>query len=301
MRILMTGGTGLIGNAVGRRLARQHQLLVLSREGREARSRVSYPCELLQWDGVSDISPRWLEGVEGIIHLAGESIAVGKWSAARKEELRHSRIQTIEIIGRALKTYGRVPKVLISASAVGIYGDRGDEVLTEESNPGSGFLADLCVDWEKAAREAGARRTVILRFGVVMTPEGGFIKEILSKYKMFGASRLGSGRQYLSCIAIDDLVQILATSLTKPEFHGAFNVVAPEPVTNSEMTKILSAASGSFRAPPVPAFLLRLIFGEKADLFLSSQRVKPDRLLRMKWNFQYPSFEVFAKKFISKG
>lgn len=301
MRILMTGGTGLLGNAIGRRLARTHQIIVLSREGKQAKSRVQFPCELFPWDGRSELSHRLLEGVDVIIHLAGENIAQGRWTEDRKVRLRESRIEPLKQFEKSLKASNRPLKLLISASAVGIYGDRGDEELAERSAAGSGFLAELCTDWEAAARAVGARRTLMLRLGVVLSSEGGFVIEVLKMFKRFGAARLGSGRQWISWIHIDDVVEVIVQALANPSLNGTINAVAPQPVTNGEMTKALAEASGSFRVPPAPKFALKLIYGEMAQVLLSSQKVKSGELAQMRWKFKFPDLKSALKSALSRS
>jgi uncharacterized protein (TIGR01777 family) len=291
----MTGGTGLLGNAIGRRLARGHQIIVLSREGKQAKSRVQFPCELFPWDGKSELSHRLLEGVDVIIHLAGENIAQGRWTEDRKVRLRESRTGPLKQFDKALKANNRPLKLLISASAVGIYGDRGDEELTEKSAPGEGFLAELCNEWEASALAVGARRTLLLRFGVVLSSEGGFVVEVLKMFKRFGAARLGSGRQWISWIHIDDVVEIIAQALSNPSFSGTVNVVSPNPVTNSEMTGALAQVSRAFRVPPAPAFVLKLLYGEISQVLLSSQRVKPVELIQMRWKFKFSDLATALK------
>lgn len=296
MRILVTGGTGMVGRAVGRRLARAHQLLVLSRDGRGAKSRVSYPAEFVAWDGRSELSPKILEGVEAVIHLAGENIARGRWSEERKRAMVDSRLNPLAQLKETITKSGRQLKILISASAIGIYGDRGEEWLAEDSPAGSGFLAELCQNWEKAALEVQARRTVMLRFGAVLGPEGGFLSEVTKMFRRFGASRLGRGGQFLSWIHIDDVVDVIAQALANPAFNGPINVVSPHPVTNGEMTDILRELTGSRRMPPAPAFALKLLYGEVSQVLLGSQRVRPDKLKALKFAFRHGDFRAAAKE-----
>jgi len=287
MRILLTGGTGLVGNALGRRLARSHQLLVLSRDGKAARSRISYPCEVAGWDGKGELSNRVLEGVEGVIHLAGENVAQGRWTPDRKQAMRDSRVQPLEQLTKALQASGRPLKILVSASGVGYYGDRGDEELTEDSQPGAGFLAGLCQEWETAAKNVNARRTVILRLGVVLSHEGGFVSEVLRMFRRFGAGRLGSGNQFVPWIHMDDVVEITAQSLLNPSLSGPINCVAPQTMTNVELTRKLAVLTKCRRIPPAPAFVLKMLYGEMSELMLDSAKVKPDRLLKLRWNFKF--------------
>lgn len=297
MRLLMTGGTGLVGNAIGRRLARTNQIIVLSRDGKNAKPRLSYPCEVLAWDGRSEISPRWLEGVEGLIHLAGENIGQGRWTDERKQQMRDSRIQPLEFIDKALRAHNRQLRVVVSASGTGYYGDRGDEELTEDSPPGSDFLAQLCVDWEKAAQAVNGKRIVIMRLGPVLSAEGGFIKEVLSMFKKFGAARLGSGQQYMSWIHAEDVAEVVAQSLSNPYMSGPLNVVAPEPLRNSDWTQKMAEAADVFKIPAAaPAFALKMMFGEMSEIMLFSQNVKPAKLQQQKWTFRYPTFDLVLQK-----
>jgi uncharacterized protein (TIGR01777 family) len=287
----MTGGTGVLGNAIGRRIARSHNLIVLSRGGKLARSQIDFPCEIAGWDGRSELSIKVLEGVDGVIHLAGQNIAKGRWTSDRKQEIRASRIQPLEWLGQALAGNGRQLKVLISTSAVGYYGDRGDELLNESAAPGDGFLSQLCQDWERAAVSIHARRTAILRLGVVLSARGGFLEEVSKKFRRFGATRLGSGQQFLSWVHIDDVVEVVAQALVNPALLGPINVVSPNPVRNDEFTHKLAKLTKSFRLPPVPGLILRLLFGEMSELLLGSQKVKPEQLEKLKWNFKYADID----------
>lgn len=295
MRILVTGGTGMVGRALGRRLARAHQLIVLSREGRAAKNRVPYPAELVAWDGRTELSPKILEGVEAVIHLAGESVAAGRWTEDRKKAMVDSRIRPLEQLKDTIAKSGRQLKILISASAIGIYGDRAEEWLGEDATLGSGFLADLCQNWEKAALEVQARRTVMLRLGVILGPEGGFLGEVTKMFRRLGASRLGHGGQFISWIHIDDVVDVITQSLSNPAFQGPINVVAPQPVTNIEMTDVIRELTGSRRMPPAPAFALKLLYGEMSQVLLSSQRVRPDKLKSLKFPFRHGDFAGAVK------
>lgn len=286
MRILVTGGTGLVGNVLGRRLSRSHQLMVLSRQGKSARAHVTYPCELIPWDAKSELSRKALEGVEGLIHLAGENIGKGRWTPERKKLLRDSRIEPLELINKALQANGRQLKIVVSASGAGIYGDRGTEELTENSAPASGFLPDLVKEWEAAAMALNARRTVLLRMGVVLSPEGGFISEILKMFRRFGAAQLGSGQQLIPWIHADDVVEIVSQALINPALSGPTNCVAPQPVSNADLTKKLAVLARCFRVPPAPGFVLRMIYGDMSELLLGSQNMKPEKLLKLKWNYK---------------
>lgn len=300
MRILVTGGTGLVGRAIGRRLARAHQLIVLSRDGKAAKSRISYPAELVAWDSQSELSPKILEGVDAIIHLAGENISSGRWTEDRKKSLRDSRIQPLHYLRQVMEKNGRQVKILLSASAVGFYGDRGDEWLNEDSAAGSDFLATLVKDWESAAQSVPARRTAFLRFGVILSPEGGFLTEVQKMFRRLGASRLGSGQQYLSWIHIDDVVDVIAQALVNPAYSGPVNLVSPAPITNREMTDILKKLGGYRSLPPAPAMALKLLYGEMSQVLLSSQRVRPGKLLDARHAFKFQDFQDACRPLISR-
>lgn len=288
MKILMTGGTGLVGNRLGQELVRQgHKVVLLAREGEMARAKLSYPCEIFEWSGEEAPPTYSLEGVEGLIHLAGENIAGKRWSKERKKKLRNSRIETAKSLSRAFQIRGAPLKVFISASAVGIYGDRGDEVLSESSVVGNGFLSELCQEWELAGKSVPSERHVFARFGIVLSELGGFLDQVVPMFRMFGASRLGSGQQYISWIHLDDLVNMLMSALTDSRYSGAINTVSPEPVTNKDLTAELAEVLKTFMAPPVPALALKLLYGELFQTLLGSQRVVPEVLQKLGFKFQH--------------
>jgi uncharacterized protein (TIGR01777 family) len=223
-----------------------------------------------------------------VIHLAGENIAAKRWTARRKAELRDSRIASVTGLKRGLEAVHLQPKLFLSASASGIYGDRDDEWLPETASPGNDFLACLCRDWEKAAASVPAERCVQARFAVVLSREGGFLSRVAPIFRLFGASRLGSGRQWMSWIHITDLVEALVRILREETWRGPVNITSPRPVTNAEMTAALRASLHTFPAPPVPRLALRLLYGELADALLGSQRMQPERLLQggFQWRFE---------------
>lgn len=291
----MTGGTGLVGNALGQELVRQnHQIVILSREGKKARERLSYPCEIFEWkDEVP--SQKALQGVEAIIHLAGENIAAQRWTEDRKQKLRSSRLGTTAQLVEAVRARGTPLKVFISASAIGIYGDRDDEVVSEGSAAGTGFLAELCKDWEAMANEVPAERCVHARLGVVISELGGFLDQVVPMFNRLGASVLGSGRQYLSWVHLHDVVRVLLMALTDARFKGAVNVVAPNPITNQEMTAEMKRALKTFSAPAVPSLALKLLYGELSTALLGSQRVRPKVLESINYKFSFSDFSAALK------
>lgn len=294
MKIALTGGTGLIGNALGKKLTDLgHSLVVFSRRPESARGDLCYPCEVYPWGGEGLPPAEALHGVEAFIHLAGENIAKGRWSGARKAALRTSRVQPLEDLTRALKNLGNSElKVMLSASAVGYYGDQGDQPLTEASPAGADFLGGLCAEWESAARQVPAARHVQLRIGVVIAPQGGFLETVAPLFSAFGASRLGSGRQWVSWIHIDDLVQVFVKALEDERFRGPINAVSPHPVTNSELTQRLKEALHAPWGPPAPALGLRALYGAMADILLGSQRVQPAELQRLGFHWREPALNV---------
>jgi uncharacterized protein (TIGR01777 family) len=228
------------------------------------------------------------------VHLAGENIASGRWTAEKKARIRDSRVNGTRRLSEALAQLSVPPKVLVSASAVGYYGNRGDEILREDSPSGSGFLAGVCRAWEAATEPATQKgiRTVILRNGVALSPNGGILAKILLPFKMGAGGVVGGGKQYLSWIALDDMVEAIHHVLITGSMQGPVNIVAPYPVTNQEFTKTLGHVLGRPTLVPVPAFAARLAFGEMADeLLLASARVEPSRLLATGYTFRYPDLE----------
>jgi uncharacterized protein len=228
-------------------------------------------------------------GADAVVNLAGASIAGGRWTKERKALLHSSRIDTTRALVNALAKMNARPRVLVSASAIGIYGDRGEEVLTEESKPGTDFLAGLAREWEAEALKAEALgiRVVLARFGIILARQGGALAKMLLPFKLGAGGRLGSGRQWMSWIALEDVVGIVRFAIENGSVRGAVNVVAPGAVQNAEFTKALAKAVHRPALFPAPAFALRLMLGEMADaLLLSSQRVAPQRLQQLGFRFQ---------------
>jgi hypothetical protein len=227
-------------------------------------------------------------GADAVVNLAGASIAGGRWTKERKELLRTSRIDTTRALVNALAKMNARPRVLVSASAIGIYGDRGEEALTEESKPGTDFLAGLTRDWEAEALKAEALgiRVVLARFGIILARHGGALAKMLLPFKLGVGGKLGSGQQWMSWITLEDVVGIIRFAIENGAARGAANVVAPRPVQNAEFTKVLAKALHRPALFPAPTFALRLALGEMADaLLLSSQRVTPSRLRELGYEF----------------
>lgn len=295
MKILVVGATGLVGSSLVPMLTTgAHTVVRLSRS-----KPTSGGDRTLIWDPMAGTIPAdQLEGFDAVIHLAGEGVAAKRWTDAQKARIRESRVVGTNLLAKTLAGLKQKPKAFLCASAIGFYGTRGDEVCTETSAPGDDFLAGVCHAWEQASRPAADAgiRTVNMRIGVVLTPAGGALKKMLTPFKLGVGGVLGDGRQYMSCITIDDVVGGIHHCLTHEELSGPVNLVAPTAVTNREFTKTLGRVLHRPTIFPAPAFMLRLMLGEMADgLLLSSTRVRPDRLLSSGYQFRYPELETGLK------
>lgn len=248
----------------------------------------------ISWDPSGKLATEAVSGFDAVIHLAGETIA-GRWTAAKKGRIRESRVQGTRGLVEALAKTSQRPRVLLCASAIGYYGSRGDEILREDSSPGSDFLSQVCQQWESATRpaaEAGIR-TVNTRFGVILSRDGGALPKMLPAFRMGLGGRIGDGRQWWSWVHIADVVGALLHALDAENLRGPVNVVARTPVTNAEFTKTLASMLHRPAVFPMPAFAARLAFGEMADgLLLASQRVEPSKLLASKYSFRYSQLDV---------
>ena len=295
-RVLLSGSSGLLGTALSASLkSRGFEV------ARLVRGRVSSE-DQIHWDPMRPPNPESFAGFNAIIHLAGETV-VGRWTAGKKTKIRDSRVTSTRNLVHALTTMRDRPRVLITASAIGYYGDRGDEPLNEMSSPGAGFLADVCREWEaatKAAADAGIR-TVRLRTGMVLSGEGGALRKMLPPFRMGVGGRIGSGQQWMSWIHIQDWVGAVQHILKNDLLQGPVNLVAPKPVTNSEFTKTLASVLRRPAMFPVPAFAAKLAFGEMAeDVLLTSQRVEPARLITSGYPFQYSELEKALEAILKK-
>lgn len=292
MRILVSGASGLVGSAVAGALrGAGHTVDALVRPGINPQGG-SRP---VRWNPVSgELDRAAAEGADAVVNLAGASIASGRWNEKRKKLLRTSRVEaTRNLVTGLLQLDGR-PQVFVSASAMGYYGNRGDEMLTEESAPGEDFLSVLAQDWEKEAARAAdfGIRAVMLRFGVILAPHGGALERMLLPFQLGLGGRLGSGRQWMSWLTLPEAVHLIRQAIENDELSGPVNAVAPNPVTNAEFTRTLGKVLGRPTVFPAPAFALRLALGEMADaLLLSSQRVVPLKLQARGYPFQHPELE----------
>jgi uncharacterized protein (TIGR01777 family) len=244
-----------------------------------------------------------LEGHDAAVHLAGEPIAEGRWDDAKKRRITESRVKGTRLIAETLAGLERKPRVLVSASAIGFYGDRGAEVMREESASGEGFLSEVCREWEKAtlaASQAGVR-VVHVRIGFVLDAEGGGLPKMLTPFKLGVGGKVGSGRQYISWITLEDLVRVLRRAIEDESLRGPVNAVAPGAVTNEEFTKALGHVLGRPTLLPVPTFALRLAFGEVADaVMLASTRVEPARLTESGFDFRHTELEAALRSVLGK-
>jgi len=284
--VAVTGASGLLGSAL---------LPALRAAGWNPRAlvrRAARPGEV-EWDpAAGTLNLVALEGVDAAVHLAGESVAAGRWTAEAKRRIRDSRILGTRLLAESLARLRRPPRVLVTASAIGIYGDRGDTPLDETSALGADFLASVGKEWEAAAKPASDAgiRVVQLRFGIILATEGGALERMLTPFKLGVGGPLGSGRQWMSWIAIDDAVGAVLEALTNEAARGPINAVAPEPVRNAEFAARLGEALHRPSVLPAPAFALRALFGEMADgALLASQRVVPARLTALGYRFKYPT------------
>ncbi|HSR70446.1 MAG TPA: TIGR01777 family oxidoreductase [Acidobacteriota bacterium] len=294
MKIVVTGATGMIGKPLCRRLLDDgHELIILSRSA--AKTAEIFPdSEIISWDAVSEPPPaRLLQGAEAAVHLAGESIAE-RWTKQRKEAIHDSRVFGTRNLVHGLLACEPKPRLLLSASAVGFYGNTQDETVDESSPAGKGFLAGVGVRWEEEAlpaAEAGMR-LVLLRSGIVLDASGGALGKMLTPFKLGLGGRLGNGRQYMSWIHLEDQVRAILHCFNKEEVHGPVNLVAPNPVSNKEFTRTLAKVLRRPAFLPAPAFILRLVLGEMAEqMLLQGQRVEPGVLQRTGFEFQHPRLE----------
>ena len=289
MRILIAGGTGFLGQKLGRRLVVEgHRVQTLTR--RPARTP-----DQITWDpdGSPGGLPAHLEGADAVVNLAGENLAEGRWTAARKAALVSSRVLPTRTLVRAINACANPPRVFVSASAVGYYGPHGDEPVTEATPAGSDFLARICVEWEQEARPAETPRTrlAIIRSGVVLAKDGGALKKMLLPFRLGLGATLGSGAQYFSWIHADDWASLAWWLITSAGAAGAFNATAPAPVNNHTFTKTLGRVLGRPAILKAPAFAMRIAMGEMADMLLHGQRVMPVHAEQSGFQFTHRALE----------
>ena len=296
MKIVIAGGSGFIGQALIRELAPTEEVVVLSRDPGKVTSGRG-----VRWNP-RETSGAWIDELataDGVVNLAGASIADGRWTKERKAELLASRVESTRAIVSAFRRDPR-ERVLVNASAIGFYGNRGEEILTEESKSGADFLASLSEKWEEEARRAeDVARVVILRFGIVLDEAGGALQKTLTPFRLGAGGVLGSGEQYWSWIDLHDVVRMIRWAIEQRNASGVINATAPAPVTNREFTRLLARALHRPAVIPAPGFALRIAFGEMADaLLLSSQRVFPARAEELRFEFRYPTLESSLRRIL---
>lgn len=300
MKTLVSGATGLVGKALTKSLTNDgHEVVRLVRRERSPGS-----LEIEWHPDQGRIDAQHLEGLDAVVHLAGESIAAGRWSDARKRSIRESRTKGTSLLSESLASLSQPPKVFLSASAIGYYGNRGDELLKEISAPGSDFLADVCVKWEAATKPAVEKgiRTVCTRFGIILDSDGGALAKMLTPFRMGIGGKVGDGTQWMSWIVLEDVVAALKFLIADESTSGPVNIVTPNPVTNSEFTRTLGRTLARPTIFPMPAFGARLAFGEMADaLLLSSQKVEPSVLQDKGFRFSWPTLAPALKHILASG
>jgi uncharacterized protein (TIGR01777 family) len=305
MHVVITGGSGLIGRALAADLVGGgHQATILSRRTGAALPGLPAGVTAVRWDGRS--AAGWAEladGADAIVNLAGASIGAGRWTPARKQVIRHSRLEAGRAVTEVVRRAANRPRVVVQASGIGYYGPRGDEEVTETAAPGNDFLARVAVEWEQSTAgvaELGVRH-VVVRSGLVLSTQGGSFPRLLLPFRLFAGGPLGSGRQWYSWVHLADEVAAMRFLIEHPAAQGAFNLTAPQPVTN----RAFAAALGRVLQRPgfvlAPAFALKLLLGEMATLVLTGQRVVPERLLALGFTFRFPALEAALRDLLRFG
>src|SRR5262245_34933166 len=296
MRVVVAGGTGFLGAPLVSSLARDgHEVVVLTRGSHGARGSQPANVSFLPWtpNGEAGSWKSAIDGAGAVVNLAGESIAGKRWSAEQKQRILDSRVRATRSLVAAIRQAATPPAVLVSGSAVGYYGPLGDQIVAEDSRPGSDFLAKVCVEWEREAAAAGDRtRLVCVRTGIVLEKDGGALPEMLPPFKFFVGGPVGTGRQYWPWIHRDDWLALVRWSIATPAVSGALNATAPNPVTNAEFAHALGRAMHRPAFMPAPGFALRIMLGEMADgLLLSGQRAVPAKATQAGFTFKYARVE----------
>ena len=294
MRVIISGSSGLVGTALINSLrADGHAIARLVRSGSPSQSGPA--AENIRWEPpTGSIDLAGMEAADALVHLAGAPIAEGRWTPARKQILRRSRVDATRHLVAGLAQLKQKPRVLVAASAIGYYGDRGDETLAESAAPGNDFLAQICRDWEAetAQAEKPGIRTVMLRFGIILAANGGALKRMLPPFRMGAGGRLGSGRQWMSWITLGDAIGVIRFAIENESVRGPVNTVSPNPATNVAFTSVLAGVLHRPAFFPVPRAALRLAMGEMADaLLFSSQRVAPQQLQSQLYHFCHPELK----------
>ena len=304
MKVLVTGATGFVGNALLRALKeRGHEIAILTRNPDEAGFRLPVLCDVFQWHPENaPPDPKAFLGVDAVIHLAGENIAGGRWTQKRKNRIKNSRVLSTRHLVEAIGNLIKKPEVLVSSSAIGFYGGTGNTLLTEEVPPATCFLAEVCRDWELEAQKAEDLkvRTVCLRTGMVLGKEDGAMKKMLPPFKMGLGGILGTGKQWMSWVHVDDLAQMYIHAMENQSAQGVYNAVSPHPVTNLEFTKTLGKLVNRPTIFPMPKLALKLIFGDMAQILLASQKVSAEKLANTGFTFKYPDLTSALQQIVDR-
>jgi uncharacterized protein len=300
MKVLVTGATGFVGKVIVRQLLEAgDQVVVLTRNVAKGAIQLGRQCQYVQWADTNSLPPaEAFAGVDGVINLMGEGLSTKRWNDEQKKRIYNSRIDGTARLVEAMSKLEQKPKVLVSTSAIGVYGDRGNEELTEAAQAGNDFLSHVCRDWEREALKAQAlgMRVGIMRVGVVLGRNGGALAKMLPIFKKGVGGPLGSGKQYMSWIHVEDLAGMYIDCLKDNACSGAFNCTSAYPATNAEFTKALGKVLKRPALAPAPAFVLRKVLGEMATIVLSSQRVLPNRFKEKNFRYRYPTLEMALKE-----
>lgn len=304
-RILVAGASGFIGRALGRHLLDAgYEVVALTRRAGRAEPLITAGFNVVPWDARSDYGwSRYAENAAAIINLAGEPLADARWSAEKKQAIRQSRVDAVQAVIQAVRQVRNKPKLVIQASAIGIYGDRGDEPLAEDAPPGTGFLADLCQQSEQAAKPIGILgvRLAILRLGLVLGSQGGVLARLVPLFRRYLGGRIGNSRQWISWVHLHDVIGVVRFLLAQPDKSGVFNLTSPQPVQAQEFYATLGKVLHRPAGLPVPGFMLKWLKGEMAgQVLLASQRVIPQRLLDAEYRFGYPQLQPALEHILRK-
>jgi uncharacterized protein (TIGR01777 family) len=302
MKVLVTGATGFVGKRVVKQLLDQgDEVVVLTRNIAKGALELGKRCQYHLWSDTNSLPPEEaFVGVEGIINLMGEGIADKRWSDEQKKKIYDSRIVATSQLIERIKTLSQKPKALISSSAVGIYGNRGNEEISEDSSTVDDFLGKVCKDWEASAKKAQelGLRVAIIRTGVVIGKDGGALKKMLPIFKLGGGGPVGSGKQFMSWIHVDDIAGMFVLGVKDSSIQGVYNGTSPYPATSKDFAKELGKALHRPAFAPAPGFALKLVFGEMSQVLLDGQKVMPVKFKEKKFRFRYPTLEMALKESI---